>query len=152
MRTFEQILRDKLASVDPSLEQTEGSDDVNRFWFKTELADSIDPRHLSYLLGKIPRSTRSRPNIGKAYPGTSAHKSTNAQKSTDANESANQWAYIFFERMGAPLSRNFGESELKARFRTLARVLHPDLNKNPAAAEHFRRLKKAYDQLRATLY
>jgi molecular chaperone DnaJ len=45
------------------------------------------------------------------------------------------------------VSRDAGKDEIKAAFRRKARMLHPDVNKEPDAAERFKELGKAYETL-----
>ncbi len=45
------------------------------------------------------------------------------------------------------IKRDATEDVVKSAFRRLARVTHPDVNKEPTAAEDFRALKAAYDLL-----
>lgn len=51
----------------------------------------------------------------------------------------------FYEVLG--LSRNADQSEIQRAYRRLARTLHPDVNKDPAAEERFKELSEAYDVL-----
>ncbi|NYG07960.1 curved DNA-binding protein [Phycicoccus badiiscoriae] len=51
----------------------------------------------------------------------------------------------FYEVLG--LSRDAEQSEIQRAYRRLARTLHPDVNKDPAAEERFKELSEAYDVL-----
>lgn len=52
----------------------------------------------------------------------------------------------YYEVLG--VARNASDSEIKKSFRRLAMKYHPDRNKdNPAAEEHFKKVKEAYDVL-----
>src|SRR5687767_6517823 len=51
----------------------------------------------------------------------------------------------FYELLG--VGRNAGADELKKAYRKRARDLHPDTNPDPAAAEQFKELSRAYEVL-----
>ena len=46
------------------------------------------------------------------------------------------------------VDRSASEEEIKRSYRRLARELHPDTNKDPAAEERFKRITVAYETLR----
>ena len=51
-----------------------------------------------------------------------------------------------YETLG--VSKNATDSEIKKRYRELARELHPDLNHNDkSASENFKKINDAYDVL-----
>lgn len=51
----------------------------------------------------------------------------------------------YYEVLGVP--RGASKDELKKRYRQLARQYHPDVNKEPNAAEHFKEISEAYEVL-----
>ncbi len=52
----------------------------------------------------------------------------------------------YYTTMGVP--RTASEKEIRARYRKLARELHPDVNKDPKATERFKRVNEAYEVLK----
>ncbi len=51
----------------------------------------------------------------------------------------------FYEVLG--VSKNASEQEIKSAYRKLARQHHPDIDKSPGAAEHFKEISEAYQVL-----
>src|SRR4051794_35808774 len=51
----------------------------------------------------------------------------------------------YYELLGVP--RDASEAHIKKAFRRLARELHPDVNKEPDAADRFKEVAEAYDVL-----
>lgn len=45
------------------------------------------------------------------------------------------------------ISHNFTEKELKSAYRKKAKKFHPDINKSPNAAEYFKQISLAYQEL-----
>ncbi len=52
----------------------------------------------------------------------------------------------YYTTMGVP--RTASDKEIRARYRKLARELHPDVNKDPRATERFKRINEAYEVLK----
>jgi curved DNA-binding protein len=52
----------------------------------------------------------------------------------------------YYEALG--VSRDASSDEIRRAYRTLARRYHPDVNKDPEAAERFREISEAYEVLR----
>ena len=52
----------------------------------------------------------------------------------------------YYETLGVP--KNASNSEIKKKYRELARELHPDLNQgDKSASDHFKKINDAYDVL-----
>ena len=51
----------------------------------------------------------------------------------------------YYEVLG--VSKDATDKEIKSAFRRLAKEYHPDLNKAPDAAEKFKEVQMAYDQI-----
>jgi len=51
----------------------------------------------------------------------------------------------YYEVLG--LGKSASEADIKKAYRTLAKKYHPDMNKAPDAAEHFKEVQEAYDVL-----
>lgn len=49
------------------------------------------------------------------------------------------------------LNRNASEEEIKDRYRELAKIYHPDVNRSPEAEEKFKEINEAYDYLTSHL-
>ncbi len=52
----------------------------------------------------------------------------------------------YYATLGVP--RTSTDKEIRARYRKLARELHPDVNKDPKATERFKRVNEAYEVLK----
>jgi curved DNA-binding protein len=52
----------------------------------------------------------------------------------------------YYATLGVP--RNSTDKEIRARYRKLARELHPDVNQDPKATERFKRVNEAYEVLK----
>ncbi len=93
---------------------------------------------------------------GDAVPPSSAGGTSNSSKSSGAastagtSERAAPTPGVTVEDLYAVLavSRTSKHDEIQAAFRLLARQLHPDVNKDPGAAEQFTQVNKAYSVLR----
>ena len=51
----------------------------------------------------------------------------------------------FYQILGVP--REASQEDIQRAYRRLARTLHPDVNKDPAAEERFKDISEAYDVL-----
>ncbi len=116
----------------------------------------LEPLHLAFLLGTLGKRA-SLPKRNNSYFQTKAtNKSTISYSQIappviptppDYLSIRQKEGWLWFWKRGAPLSENYTKVELQRQFRKLARVLHPDQNPHPKAAESFIILREHYDNL-----
>src|SRR4051812_40967138 len=111
-RSFQEILEEKIKTPRPSFATT---------------SPELDPAGLSFLMGQVPkfhfqvrprypRPTTKKPSQQKKREKRPAHFLSELQKK----------AFEYFLYSSCPLSEDFIFEELRAAFRRLALVLHPD--------------------------
>ncbi len=123
---FEQILQAKLQI--PTSERTAA---------KPSLQQGLDPAHLAFLLGQVPRQKGAKPRF--TYPAAPPRPRVNHVLSEIQTE-----AYLFLQAYAPKLDLAFTAGELKKAYRHAVLQAHPDRG---GTALEFMAVKRHYQIL-----
>lgn len=139
-RSFQQILEEKLNSQQVKMTKTEPSSMANSFCVSPKGRATLDPAHLAFLLGTIPRAYCS------GQPSGAHQKYARPPRKPHLLNEMQREAFHYFEAQQTSLPADFSCAQLKNAYRSLAHRFHPD--KKGGSQASFLILKFHYDCLK----